>query len=58
MRLNADVDADEEDGGFDREFSVRLFVPNIKNYLFVQKVGRMISPPLPGRPLLCTGEKM
>lgn len=39
VRLNADVSLDEEDGNFDREFSVRLFVPNIKNYLFVQKVG-------------------
>lgn len=37
VRLNAD--AEGQDGNFDREFSVRLFVPDIKNYFFVQKVG-------------------
>lgn len=37
VRLNADTT--DEEGNFDREFSVRLFVPDIKNYLFVQKVG-------------------
>lgn len=37
VRLNADTAG--EDGNFEREFSVRLFVPDIKNYLIVQKVG-------------------
>lgn len=46
VRLNADpVEENEE---FQREFSVRLFVPDIKNYLFVQKVGEDDAQPLIG----------
>lgn len=37
--VRLDADAEGQDGNFAREFSVRLFVPDIKNYFFVQKVG-------------------
>ena len=37
VRLNDDLTS--QYGSFQREFSVRLFVPDIKNYIFVQKVG-------------------
>ena len=46
VRLNADTQ--DQDGGFDREFSVRLFVPDIKNYFFVQKVGEDDNDTLTG----------
>lgn len=46
VRLNDDLTS--QYGSFQREFSVRLFVPNIKNYVFVQKVGEDNAAPLNG----------
>ena len=46
VRLNDDLT--DQYGSFQREFSVRLFVPNIKNYFFVQKVGEDNAAPLVG----------
>lgn len=46
VRLNDDAVVGGQ--SFAREFSVRLFVPNIKNYLFVQKVAEDGVTPLTG----------
>lgn len=46
VRLNDDLTS--QYGSFQREFSVRLFVPDIKNYFFVQKVGDDNAAPLDG----------
>ncbi len=46
VRLNDDLT--DQYGSFQREFSVRLFVPDIKNYFFVQKVGEDNAAPLVG----------
>lgn len=46
VRLNDDLTS--QYGSFQREFSVRLFVPDIKNYFFVQKVGEDNAAPLVG----------
>ena len=46
VRLNDDLTS--QYGSFQREFSVRLFVPDIKNYFFVQKVGEDNAAPLDG----------
>lgn len=46
VRLNADLP--DGNSGFDREFSVRVFVPDLKNYLFVQKVAEDGITPLTG----------
>ena len=46
VRLNDDLTS--QYGSFQREFSVRLFVPDIKNYFFVQKVGEDNAAPLTG----------
>lgn len=46
VRLNADI-ADGP-GAFEREYAVRLYVPDIKNYLFVQKLAQDGATPLNG----------
>ena len=46
VRLDADLP--DPDGGFGREFSIRLFVPDLKNYLFVQKLAEDGLTPLSG----------
>ena len=43
-RLNSDILDDSDPSYFEREFSVRLYVPNIKNYLLVQKVDENGEP--------------
>lgn len=44
VRLNSDVTNENSDQYLDRDFSVRLYVPNIKNYVLVQKVDANGNP--------------
>lgn len=44
VRLNSDETDENSDQYLDRDFSVRLYVPNIKNYVLVQKVDANGNP--------------
>lgn len=54
--LNSNIEDKSDEGYFPREFSVRLYVPNIKNVLIVQKVDENDNP-LTGAQFTLTRQK-